>query len=57
MLNMSESKTIVQGKLDTPNGLSVDWIGNNIYWTDNEHKVCLILRKYTRILYRYRFFI
>lgn len=39
MTNMSESKTIISQKLETPNGLGVDWIANNIYWTDNEHKV------------------
>lgn len=41
MLNMSESKVIVKNRLDTPNGLGVDWIANNIYWTDNEYKVKL----------------
>lgn len=39
MSNMSESKVVIQGKIDTPNGLGVDWIANNIYWTDNEYKV------------------
>lgn len=38
MLNMSESKVIVKNELDTPNGLGVDWIADNIYWTDNEYK-------------------
>lgn len=40
---MSETKVIVNNKLDTPNGLGVDWIANNIYWTDNEYKVSDIL--------------
>lgn len=44
MLNMSESKVIVKNRLDTPNGLGVDWIANNIYWTDNEYKVVLITK-------------
>lgn len=39
MLNMSDTKTIVAKKLDTPNGLGIDWIANNIYWSDNEFKV------------------
>lgn len=39
MLNMSETKVIVNTKMATPNGLGVDWIANNIYWTDNEYKV------------------
>ncbi|XP_028028555.1 low-density lipoprotein receptor-related protein 4-like [Bombyx mandarina] len=44
MTNMSESKTIISQKLETPNGLGVDWIANNIYWTDNEHKVIEVAR-------------
>ncbi|CAH0397300.1 unnamed protein product [Chilo suppressalis] len=44
MLNMSESKVLIKGKLDTPNGLGVDWIANNIYWTDNEYKVVEVAR-------------
>lgn len=36
---MTESKVLIKGRLDTPNGLGVDWIANNIYWTDNEYKV------------------
>lgn len=36
---MSDTKVIINSKLDTPNGLGIDWIANNIYWTDNEYKV------------------
>lgn len=43
MSNMSDTKVVVQGKLDTPNGLAVDWIANNLYWTDNEYKVRILL--------------
>ncbi|VVD03450.1 unnamed protein product, partial [Leptidea sinapis] len=39
MENMTQSKTIVNSSLETPNGLAVDWIANNLYWTDNEYKV------------------
>lgn len=39
MSNMSDTKVVVQGQLDTPNGLAVDWIANNLYWSDNEFKV------------------
>lgn len=50
MLNMSDTKVIVNSKLDTPNGLGVDWIANNIYWTDNEYKVkrtsCILFYNY-----------
>lgn len=42
MENMRESKIVVNRGLDTPNGLGVDWIANNIYWTDNEYKVKLL---------------
>ncbi|KAJ2950742.1 hypothetical protein O0L34_g9004 [Tuta absoluta] len=44
MMNMSETKVVVQGKLTTPNGLAVDWIANNIYWTDNDFKVLEVAR-------------
>lgn len=39
MLDMKESTILIQGKMDTPNGLAVDWIANNIYWSDNDYKV------------------
>ncbi|KAM3968213.1 low-density lipoprotein receptor-related protein 4 [Aphomia sociella] len=44
MLNMSETKVVAKGRLDTPNGVGVDWIANNIYWTDNEFKVVEVAR-------------
>lgn len=30
----SESKVIVSSNLETTDGLAVDWIGRNLYWTD-----------------------
>ncbi|XP_048480934.1 low-density lipoprotein receptor-related protein 4 [Plutella xylostella] len=44
MMNMTETKIIIKDRLDTPNGLGVDWIANNIYWTDNEYKVVEVAR-------------
>lgn len=39
MENMTENKMIVNTSLETPNGLAVDWIADNLYWTDNKYKV------------------
>lgn len=39
MMNMSDTKDVIKGNMGIPNGLGVDWIANNIYWTDNEYKV------------------
>ncbi|XP_055684209.1 low-density lipoprotein receptor-related protein 4 [Lutzomyia longipalpis] len=36
--NPSETRTIITG-LNIPNGLAVDWIANNIFWTDTGLKV------------------
>ncbi|XP_063374859.1 low-density lipoprotein receptor-related protein 4 [Cydia amplana] len=44
MLNMSDTKVVVKNRLDAPNGLGVDWIADNIYWTDNEYKVIEVAR-------------
>lgn len=30
----SESEVIVSSNLETTDGLAVDWIGRNLYWTD-----------------------
>lgn len=39
ILNNSDTKTIISEGLETTNGLGIDWIANNIYWTDNDNKV------------------
>ncbi|CAB3256651.1 unnamed protein product [Arctia plantaginis] len=44
MLNMSDTKDIVKGNMGIPNGLGIDWIANNMYWTDNEYKVIEVAR-------------
>lgn len=44
MTNNADIKTIVSENIETPNGLGVDWIANNLYWTDNHHKVLEVAR-------------
>ncbi|XP_022829670.1 low-density lipoprotein receptor-related protein 4 [Spodoptera litura] len=44
MMNMSDTKDVIKGNMGIPNGLGVDWIANNIYWTDNEYKVIEVAR-------------
>lgn len=39
MRNLSEVTDIVTTNLSAPNGLAVDWIANNLYWTDTTNKV------------------
>lgn len=39
MHNLSNTKVLVSTNLTTPNGLAVDWIADNIYWTDTSRKV------------------
>lgn len=41
MLNNSDTRTIISEGLETTNGLGIDWIANNIYWTDNDIKVSM----------------
>lgn len=42
--NPSETRTIVSTGLHTPNGLAVDWIANNVYWTDTGLKMLEVAR-------------
>lgn len=44
MHNLSDTKTIVSINLTTPDGLAVDWIADNIYWTDAGRKVLEVAR-------------
>lgn len=38
------TKTIVSTDLQTPNGLAVDWMANNIFWSDQSFKVIEVAR-------------
>lgn len=42
--NLTESKVIINTKLATPNGISVDWIADNIYWSDSDHRIIEVSR-------------
>lgn len=44
MRNSSNSVSIVSTNLTTPDGLAVDWIADNIYWTDAGRKVLEVAR-------------
>lgn len=39
MTNTSKSRNIITSGLLTPNGLAVDWVANNLYWSDTGAKV------------------
>ncbi|XP_052860473.1 low-density lipoprotein receptor-related protein 4-like [Anopheles cruzii] len=38
MQNVSDTQVIVARGLNTPNGLAVDWLADNLYWTDTALK-------------------
>ena len=44
MKNFNDIKTIVSTSLNTPNGLAVDWIADNIYWSDSALKIIEVAR-------------
>ncbi|KAJ8919440.1 hypothetical protein NQ315_016538 [Exocentrus adspersus] len=44
MYNLTDVKTIVGSNLMSPDGLAVDWISNNIYWTNTGYKVIEVAR-------------
>lgn len=43
-LNLTSTETIISANLTTPDGLAVDWIAENIYWTDAGRKVLEVAR-------------
>ncbi|KAB0798924.1 hypothetical protein PPYR_06804 [Photinus pyralis] len=44
MKNLSEVTDVVSQNLSTPNGIAVDWIANNIYWTNAGKKLIEVSR-------------
>jgi hypothetical protein len=44
MLNLTSTETIISANLTTPDGLAVDWIADNIYWTDAGRQVLEVAR-------------
>lgn len=44
MTNMTDVRTIVASGLQTPNGLAVDWLANNLYWSDSVARVIEVAR-------------
>ncbi|XP_017469873.1 PREDICTED: low-density lipoprotein receptor-related protein 4-like [Rhagoletis zephyria] len=44
LTNLSDSRAIVNKELLTPNGIAVDWIADNLYWSDTDRKVIEVAR-------------
>jgi low-density lipoprotein receptor-related protein 4 len=44
MKNYNDIKTIVSTGLNTPNGIAVDWVADNIYWSDSALKMIEVSR-------------
>ncbi|XP_056643570.1 low-density lipoprotein receptor-related protein 4 isoform X1 [Diorhabda sublineata] len=44
MYNLSDIKILVSKNLSSPDGLAVDWIANNIYWTNTGNKIIEVAR-------------
>lgn len=55
MKNYNDVKTIVSTGLNTPNGIAVDWVADNLYWSDSALKIIEVSRldgSYRRTLLR-----
>jgi low-density lipoprotein receptor-related protein 4 len=37
MTNWQQTETLVSSRLATPNGIAVDWLADNLYWTDTDY--------------------
>lgn len=44
MKDFSQAQTLVSTGLNTPNGIAVDWLANNLYWTDTSVKAIEVSR-------------
>lgn len=44
MKNYNDIKTIISTGLNTPNGICVDWIADNLYWSDSALKMIEVSR-------------
>ncbi|XP_022224795.1 low-density lipoprotein receptor-related protein 4 isoform X1 [Drosophila obscura] len=44
LLNFTDSKVIVSTDVLTPNGIAVDWIAENLYWSDTDRKLIEVAR-------------
>ena len=44
MKNYNDIRTIVSTGLNTPNGIAVDWIADNLYWSDSALKIIEVSR-------------
>lgn len=42
--NLSSPMTVLSTGYTIPDGLAVDWVANNIYWTDSGRKVVEVAR-------------
>lgn len=44
LLNFTESRVVISTELQTPNGIAVDWIAENLYWSDTDRKLIEVAR-------------
>ncbi|KAG5887975.1 hypothetical protein JTB14_035048 [Gonioctena quinquepunctata] len=44
MYNLSDIKTVASKNISSPDGLAIDWIANNIYWTNTGNKMIEVAR-------------
>lgn len=42
--NTSNTKAVISSDLSIPNGIAIDWIANNLFWSDSGTKVIEVAR-------------